>query len=42
MVDKGKFIDYAKTLNKELNYSTEMEIILELVKEIEALKKEIG
>lgn len=41
MVDKGKFINYAKTLDKEKIYSTEMEIILELIKEIEDLKKEV-
>ena len=41
MVDKGKFIAYAKTLDKKELYSTEMELILELIKEIEDLKREV-
>ena len=43
MVNKGEFLDYADKLNKnkETHYSTEMEIILELVEKFKLMEQEL-
>lgn len=35
MVNKGGYIDYAKSLNKERKYSTEFQIVLELIEKMD-------
>jgi len=38
MVDKGKYLEFVKTLDNKVEYSTSMEIIIELSQKIEELE----